>query len=191
MIGNNFTVYKHTSPNGKVYIGITMQNPIRRWNNGLGYSHNEHFHRAIVKYGWDNFKHEILYSGLTKEEAEQTEISLIAEYKSNDPEYGYNIQSGGNYSGKHSDETRKKFSEISKGRKVSEISKRKMSDAHVVKRIVQLSKNGEIIAIWNGCKTAGKALNIPYQNISECVKGKGYRKSAGGYLWRYENNGIE
>ena len=191
MIGNNFTVYKHTSPNRKVYIGITMQNPIRRWNNGLGYSHNEHFHRAIVKYGWDNFRHEILYSGLTKEEAEQMEIELIAEYKSNDPEYGYNIQSGGNHSGKHSDETRKKFSEIFKGRKASEVSKRKMSDAHAVKRIVQLSKNGEIIAIWNGCKTAGKALNIPYQNISERVKGKGRRKSAGGYLWRYENNGIE
>lgn len=34
---NNYTVYKHTSPVGKVYIGITKMNPVRRWANGLGY----------------------------------------------------------------------------------------------------------------------------------------------------------
>ena len=33
----NFIVYKHTSPNGKVYIGITKQNPKQRWGNGSGY----------------------------------------------------------------------------------------------------------------------------------------------------------
>lgn len=32
--GDNYTVYKHTSPIGKVYIGITKMNPIRRWSNG-------------------------------------------------------------------------------------------------------------------------------------------------------------
>ena len=35
--GDNYTVYKHTSPIGKVYIGITKMNPIRRWSNGKGY----------------------------------------------------------------------------------------------------------------------------------------------------------
>ena len=66
-----YCVYKHTSPNGKVYIGITSQNPIARWRNGKGYSNNTHFKNAIDKYGWDNFKHEILHSELSKEEAEQ------------------------------------------------------------------------------------------------------------------------
>lgn len=28
---NNYYVYKHTSPSGKCYIGITCQNPEKRW----------------------------------------------------------------------------------------------------------------------------------------------------------------
>lgn len=28
---NQYCVYKHTSPSGKCYIGITRQNPIKRW----------------------------------------------------------------------------------------------------------------------------------------------------------------
>lgn len=31
---NKWTVYRHTSPSGKVYIGITSQNVERRWNSG-------------------------------------------------------------------------------------------------------------------------------------------------------------
>lgn len=111
-----YTVYKHTSPNGKVYIGITGRNPIRRWGGGSNYSKNEHFYRAILKYGWNNIKHEILYSDLSKEEAEQKETELIAHYKSNNPEFGYNITSGGGCFGKHSDETKRKISNALKGK---------------------------------------------------------------------------
>ncbi len=68
-----YCVYKHTSPNGKVYIGITRQNPIKRWMNGKGYAHNTHFYNAILKYGWSNFRHEILFTGLTREDACQKE----------------------------------------------------------------------------------------------------------------------
>ena len=33
-----FYVYKHTCPNEKIYIGITKQQPIKRWGyNGYGY----------------------------------------------------------------------------------------------------------------------------------------------------------
>lgn len=45
---NNYTVYRHTSPSGKVYIGITKQKPHKRWNSGQPL-----FERAILKYGWD------------------------------------------------------------------------------------------------------------------------------------------
>lgn len=34
---NKWTVYKHTSPSGKVYVGITNQPILKRWKNGLGY----------------------------------------------------------------------------------------------------------------------------------------------------------
>lgn len=114
-MSNNYTVYKHTSPSNKVYIGITYQEPERRWRSGNGYKYNKYFTNAIQKYGWDNFQHEILYTGLTKEEAEQKEIELIATYNSTNPSKGYNLDYGGNSIGKHTEESKRKMSESKLG----------------------------------------------------------------------------
>lgn len=72
----NYCVYLHTSPTNKYYVGITKQNPLKRWANGRGYCKNKHFYKAILKYGWDNFKHEIVFSGITKDEAIQYEKEI-------------------------------------------------------------------------------------------------------------------
>lgn len=85
-----YSVYKHTSPNGKVYIGITKMNPELRWQNGAGYKENNKFWKDILFYGWSNIKHEILYVDLTEEEAKNKEVELISRYKSNDEAFGYN-----------------------------------------------------------------------------------------------------
>ena len=82
--------------------------PEKRWNNGYGYK-NQIFYRAIEKYGWNNIEHEIMFEKLTKEEAEQKEIELIAYYKSNQKEYGYNVDNGGNCVGKISDSQKQKM----------------------------------------------------------------------------------
>ena len=80
-----YTVYKHTTPSNKVCIGITSKDPKIRWYGR--YRNNYHFSKAIDKYGWENIKHEILYSGLSKDEAEQKEIELIKQYKSNQRDF--------------------------------------------------------------------------------------------------------
>lgn len=92
-----YCVYKHTNKfNGKVYIGITSQQPEKRWKNGYGYEGNEYFYRAIQKYGWnDGFNHEIIVSGLTKEDACSIEIELIKAYDSTNSDKGYNFSLGG------------------------------------------------------------------------------------------------
>lgn len=95
MSGKNYCVYCHTSPSGKRYIGITCQSPTRRWHSGKGYVQHPYFYNAILKYGWSKIRHEILCEGLSREEACQKEVELIAEYQSNDPRYGYNLSSGG------------------------------------------------------------------------------------------------
>ena len=117
-----YVVYKHTAPNGKIYIGITGQTTAKRWIRGKGYRKNKHFFSAIEKYGWDNFTHEILLYDLTKEEAETEEKRLIAELKSNDPKYGYNQSTGGESGAagvKRNAETRAKMSKAKKGTKQS------------------------------------------------------------------------
>lgn len=78
-----FTVYCHTlTIDNRKYIGITSIKPILRWRkNGQGYKDNDYFYRAILKYGWNKFEHEILYEGLTEKEAKQKEIELIKMYK--------------------------------------------------------------------------------------------------------------
>ena len=109
-IGNeNFKVYKHTTPSGKSYIGITCQSCEQRWRHGNGYKMQPLFYRAIQKYGWDNMKHEVLFEGLTKEQAGQKEMELITLYKTNNPEFGYNIDNGGNAVGSFSEEHIKKM----------------------------------------------------------------------------------
>lgn len=52
-----YIVYMHIAPNNKVYIGITSQILSNRsHSNGSGYRLNQHFWRAIQKYGWDKFQ---------------------------------------------------------------------------------------------------------------------------------------
>jgi hypothetical protein len=109
-----YCVYKHTAPNGKVYIGITRQTPYDRFSNGHGYKENEHFFRAIKLYGWDNIAHEILLENLSLEEASRAEIGFIAKYKSMEPEHGYNNTSGGCKEYVMSEGTKRKKSENSK-----------------------------------------------------------------------------
>lgn len=118
-----YKVYKHTCPNGKIYIGITSKEVEERWKKGLGYKNNKHFTYAIIKYGWDNINHEILCENLHKEEAEQMEIELIKKYKSNISEFGYNIASGGksNYGYRHTAITKEKISNSLKGEKHNEL----------------------------------------------------------------------
>lgn len=90
-----YKVYMHTSPNGKKYVGITKQEVAHRWQNGNGYKSNSRFYRAILKYGWDNIKHEVLFDNLTQEEAYELEREMIALNESNNPNYGYNQTEGG------------------------------------------------------------------------------------------------
>lgn len=125
---NRYTVYMHRFPNSKVYIGITQKEPEKRWLNGRGYQ-TQYVYKAIKKYGWENIEHLILFSGLSKIDAEEKEIELIALYKSNLPDFGYNVENGGNSSGKHSQVTCRKISQSKKGWNPSQETRKNMSDS--------------------------------------------------------------
>ena len=77
---NTYFVYSHTSPNGKMYIGITKRKPSDRWAGGRAYKENKVFFADIQKYGWDAFKHEIIAEDLTEKEALDLEDKLITQH---------------------------------------------------------------------------------------------------------------
>lgn len=86
-------LYEHVSPSGSVYVGITSQNIKVRWQNGRGYSKCKVFKRAIDKYGWDSFQHNIIASNLGEQTAKNMEKDLIKFYKEQGK--SYNITDGG------------------------------------------------------------------------------------------------
>ena len=164
-------MYAHESPSSKLYIGITSQNVEKRWQNGRGYINNEHFYRAILKYGWENFKHIIISDNLSEQEAKEMEIELIAKFKTNNYEYGYNISAGGDgCSGchyHHSEEARMKISEANKRRKLSEETKQKISKSHKGKILSEDTKRK--ISKSNKCRIISDETR---KKLSESSKGK-------------------
>ena len=94
MTNECYCVYLHTFPNGMRYVGITEfgDSPNTRWKNGFGYMNNGDMFSAIVKYGWDNIKHEVLHTGLSRHEALKIEAKLIKKFDS--VRCGYNRANG-------------------------------------------------------------------------------------------------
>ena len=58
---SNYKVYCLTNNiTGEKYIGVTKQKLYRRFKAGKGYKSNTKINKAILKYGWINFKHKVL-----------------------------------------------------------------------------------------------------------------------------------
>jgi hypothetical protein len=108
-------IYRHWLGD-KSYIGQTyVETPQQRWGkDGKGYYNQTKFGRAIKKYGWHNFGHEVLltFECETKEELvfwlNQWEAYCIEKYDSFNN--GYNSTTGGD-SYVVCDETKQKMSE--------------------------------------------------------------------------------
>ena len=111
-----YCVYMHISPSGKKYIGITCRKPQKRWNYGKGYVDNDYFYKAIQKYGWSNFDHIILCTGLTREEASLLEIILIEKHDTTNRDKGYNLDGGGIKRKVMSEETKRKIGDAHRGK---------------------------------------------------------------------------
>lgn len=81
-----------------------------------------------------------------------------------------------------SEETRLKQSESHRGKKLSEDTKRKIGD-NSNKPVVQLSKDGVVIKIYNSINEASEEMGIERSCISHCLGGRS--KTSGGYRWVY------
>ena len=207
-------IYKHTSPSGKVYIGQTCQKPENRWNNGKGYK-SGYFYCAIKKYGWNNIKHEVLFTGLDQLNADIIEEDLIYYYKQIGK--SYNLANGGfvNKGWNQSEESKKKISEANKGKKMSdeakekirlsklgeknpnygkspsEETKQKISKAMKgkgTKKVMQIDpKSGEVVKIWDSETEVCEFYNGNHSLIYDAIRRHSLTK---GYYWQYEGEEI-
>lgn len=93
-MSHDYCVYKHTSPSGQSYIGITNNYKKRCLEHQKSYSECFAFRNAIQKYGWDAFNHEILEENITLEDANIMEELYISKHNTMSPN-GYNLTTGG------------------------------------------------------------------------------------------------
>ena len=161
-----YTLYKHTAPDGRSYIGVTEKDPLERWNNGNGYKGNEPFFDSIQDYGWDSFTHEILQDNMSDQYAHAKEAILVAKFHCLYPD-GFNLQGGGKRGYTRSQYVRDKISQS------------------LSKPIAQIHpETGEILKVWPSVKEAATELYMSAGDISDAAHDKG-RHTAGGFKWKY------
>lgn len=143
-------IYYALSPSNKKYYGYSTNFKGRK--NGHLQSVKKgiisRFYDAIRKYGWNNFKWQIVeeykkYDKITLSKILcEREVYWIAKDKTYLREYGYNMTKGGD--GRvgipHSEETKQKIGKAGKGRTCSEETRRKMSEAHKGKKLSKKHK---------------------------------------------------
>lgn len=160
MSTKNWTLYIHTNKsNGKKYIGITSKKPEDRWKNGTGYK-RQFFGRAVAKYGWDGFEHEIITTD-TEDVIKHLEMYYIRNYKTYDREFGYNISMGGDGSILPPDELKR----IRKERG---------------KKVYQYTMEGECVRTFDSIRSVSEHDFNP-KSVKKCFKGKS--NSHRGFLW--------
>lgn len=211
-------IYKITNKvNNKIYIGQTKYTSEWRWKTHLrdafdekGHNYNVILHRAIRKYGIENFIVEDIEKCSINQLSER-EMYWIKYYDSFNKEKGYNMTLGGEGSKKYyHDDVLKLWDEgyaiaeiarllpykisaetvrricIETGIPIEEMHRRKYNiiTKNNSKIIYQYDRQGNFIKSYPSCKTAGRILHIHSANIAQSANGS--VKSAGGFLWSYE-----
>jgi group I intron endonuclease len=182
--------------NGKRYVGQTSKTWEERWRAHCWEAEKRphlHFHRAIVAYGKDAWQHDVLATVESEDEALELEQRFILEYRTFEPELGYNMTMGGE-GFRATDESRKRLSRALtgneklrnalRGRKLSEEHKRKISEARKGmkfsdehKRKISESKTGVVHSEETKAKMSeahkGKIFSNEHRaNISKSRRGQ-------------------
>lgn len=170
----DYTVYRHISPSGRVYVGITKLSLDFRWNHGRGYKNCQLFWRAIQKYGWDNIQHCVVCSNLSKDTACTLEKHLIKYYKSKN--LSYNICDGGEgTTGFHMPEEAK--------RKITQYLKENRG-----KSVLQYTIKGEFVQEFKSATEAARILGYGHTSVINCAGGDERENTLYGYIFIYKED---
>lgn len=179
-------VYKYTCPEGKIYIGQTINEKDRkRLHKCLTINENNSFKIAIKKFGFDNLKYEVLFRSKwtveiteLKSKIQELEKHYIKEFQSSNPLYGYNCTLGGDL-------------DCIRTVGLSEISLKKMSKAQdsKKKKVGKYSLDNILLETYESIESASSSITTSSGNkktISKKISGvvNGYKQTAYGFIWK-------
>lgn len=167
--------------NGKMYVGSTERELKVRWQKHLVKTNEGSLctlHKAIRKYGRDNFDIRMIEEYPTREAMLVGEIEYIAYFDTYKSEYGYNDTpggDGGNTNGgkKFSEEWKLNMSEARKGIIFSDEHKENLSKSHkghtAPNRKLTFEQAEEIRKEYENSSFTQKQLGIKYGLSQDCI----------------------
>lgn len=192
-------IYKITNRiDGKIYIGQTKRSIEKRWREHCrSDSQCVRMHKAIEKYGKENFTVTQIDSAIDQEEANAKEIYWISFFDSANKEKGYNLTYGGAI-GNFNDEVRKKMSQDRTGEKNNFFGKHHTVE---MRKVMSEKKKGiyegsnhpkarkvrcvDTEEVFDTIKEAEQRFNISHGKITTVCQHRYGRKTAGGKRWEY------
>lgn len=178
-----------------MYVGITNNLQQRLSKHKSDAKHNSPcvIHKAIRKYGFNNFTVTLLQTSSSNEELCELEKDWIAKLNTHVSVGGYNETFGGEAPmlGRfHTEETKNKIrkklqgkTSPNKGKKWTNETRQKLQN-RCKKSVIQSSIDGMQVAVYNSIKDASLATKIADSNISGVCRDK--KKTAGGFRWKYQ-----
>jgi group I intron endonuclease len=158
-----FWLYKITNlVNNKVYIGQTVS-PKQRWPEHKYHARHGKVHplyNSMRKNGISNFIFETISSYPTQLDIDSAEIQLIAQFKSSDRKFGYNIEPGGDGHCIMAEETKGKISKTRKALYAQGMPHPMKGKKHSTESIAQMS----IAKAGKPSTRKGKHTNKPAWN---------------------------
>lgn len=195
-------IYKYTSPSGKVYIGQTTNEQQRyRTHKYKSKNPDSYFHKAINKYGIENFQYEVILRASSNQPErlkfilDTMEKYYIKKYNSNNRLIGYNLTIGGEGLSSPSLETRKKISESNKNKIVTEQMKKQIANTLKAKyesgelivhnkKAIEVYLNDKLIRVYDSITEAANSLSICCGSIGNILSGRA-KRTRQGYTFKY------
>lgn len=196
----------YCASDGKWYVGqaknIHRRNLDEKRELLAGCCHNSHLQNAWNKYGQESFNWVVL-TRCPVEDLDQKEIEWIARLDSFTHGFNQTTGGGGCKGYKHTESYKAMMRDLNshgnsprKGRPISAESKRRMRENALggkspkAKAVQQLSESGVCIMIFDSIGDASRKTEISAAHISEVCRRVSKRKTAGGFIWRWEGDHL-
>ena len=170
-----YSIYVHIFPDGKKYVGSTSLDVEKRWQSGRGYKDQKEMSKAIKSVGWNNIQHKVLETVEDKKIALKREEYYTLLFRSNEPEFGYNIFVGHIQNEETKNKLSESLKEYYKNNEFPEDAKKKISENFRKPVRLKNINTGEIIEFYSQKKCADFFMT---NKVTVCRFINGYFKSS-------------